>query len=134
MGDMEDEFDVEPNLTIDAVPIKPLMTPGFEGALDNPLMPKKASILASSLPKQGASAEHMLINERRDLSGWGVLGKLHPKMLVKDKAVAAFHNRPLDPRYLRLVNYGNLAQMPPRASAKVNTFNEKMRGMTIGMF
>lgn len=69
----------------------------------------------------GASLSPQPNNELRDLSGWGPMGKMHPRLLAKDQMVRAYHNRMLDPRYTHLQGYGHQATTPDRSNERVKT-------------
>ncbi|XP_075679022.1 uncharacterized protein LOC113799263 [Dermatophagoides pteronyssinus] len=65
-------------------------------------------------------------NEVRDISGWGMIGKIHPKILIKDQLIKQYHNRPLDPRYLHLQNYGNLQNSVQSSTTTTTTANKNL--------
>ena len=105
-----DEFDINADMKIDPLPVTPMST-GLEKMLHLGLVEPKIGPSGASLPPQPR-------NEVRDLSGWGPIGKMHPRLLAKDRMVRAYHNRMLDPRYTHLQGYGHQAQAPLRSQEK----------------
>lgn len=112
-----DSFDINADWKIDSVPVTPVPA-GIEGLLslggigDNPAAPvAPVGPIGASIPPQPNNAV-------TDLSGWGPLGKMHPRLLAKDRMVSAYHNRMLDPRYRHLKGYGHQALAPPRSPEK----------------
>lgn len=79
----------------------------------------------------GASIPPQPNNAIRDLSGWGPLGKMHPRLIAKDRMVSAYHNRMLDPRYRHLKGYGHQAMAPERSPEKPA---RGLGGRMIGLF
>ncbi|KAH9395085.1 hypothetical protein TYRP_005155 [Tyrophagus putrescentiae] len=111
-----DSFDINADWKIDSVPVTPVPA-GIEGLLslggigDNPVPAAPVGPIGASIPPQPNNAV-------TDLSGWGPLGKMHPRLLAKDRMVSAYHNRMLDPRYRHLKGYGHQALAPPRSPEK----------------
>ncbi|OTF80949.1 hypothetical protein BLA29_009550 [Euroglyphus maynei] len=91
----ESEFDVNEDLNID-----PPKVAGMDGMIPE-------NVVKSTMDQSPSTAPQPQ-NEVRDISGWGLIGKIHPKVLINDHLIRAYHNRPLDPRYLHLQNYGHL--------------------------
>lgn len=116
-----EEFDINADLKIDAPPVTP-MTTGMEDMLSLGLGGRRSIARKSAglLPIGGLTPSHIngapppepnYINT--DLSGWGPIGKMHPKLLAKDKLVRVYHNRAHDPRYTHLQGYGHQALVGP---------------------
>ena len=90
-------------------------------SIDMPVM-KEMGIMGNT-PINQPSIGPQPQNEVRDMSGWGIIGKLHPSLTLKDKMIKAYHNRQLDPRYTHLKGYGHLAkhtQVNPPSAKKHN--------------
>ncbi len=114
-----DNFDINADWKIDSVPVTPVPT-GIEGMLSLGGIGDHIQPAAPAAPvgPVGASIPPQPNNAVTDLSGWGPLGKMHPRLLAKDRMVSAYHNRMLDPRYRHLKGYGHQAAAPARSPVK----------------
>lgn len=113
-----DNFDINADWKIDALPVTPMPT-GMEGMLNLGGIGDGVGGLAKPVGGPvGASAPPQANNDLRDLSGWGPMGKMHPRLVAKDRMVSAYHNRMQDPRYRHLKGYGHQALAPERSREK----------------
>lgn len=109
----ENEFDIKPDFNLDSPKVA-----GMDELLPGNLAQTSSSGLPSTAPQPQ--------NEVRDISGWGMIGKIHPKILIKDQLIKQYHNRPLDPRYLHLQNYGNLQNSVQSSTTTTTTANKNL--------
>lgn len=93
----ESEFNIGDDLKIDSPAIIPSL---------NPSLPMGPFASGGSVGDDAPRSD----NVYSDMSGLGLLGKMHPNVVVNDKIVRAYHNRMHDPRYVHLQGYGKQDQ------------------------
>lgn len=104
----ENEFDVKTDFNFDAPKVE-----GMDSIMSDP-----ALNIDQHSHKMPLSMAPQPQNEIRDLSGWGIIGKMHPNTLIKDKLVNLYHNRAHDPRYMHLQGYGHLGEKHLKPTTK----------------